>query len=591
MMDPATLAVLLPLPFLTIALMALVSRRGHNAWLAYAGLIAGVLTLVMVVGAWSSTAIRHMWAWFDVGGISIAWTIIRDPLSLTIAALVGGIGAFVFLYSGGYLEKTEDLRRYYALLALFASSMISAVIAGDLIQLLFSWEIVGVTSFLLIGFWHRKDTAVHAARKAFLTIIIGDAALLGGIIALAIRYATTDILTILANAQPDTITLIAGIGILIGAMTKSAQFPFHDWLPDAMEGPTPVSAFLHSATMVKAGIFLVARMLPLLLLVGLGPWIVLLALITMLLAAGIALVETDIKRVLAYSTMNHLGIMLLALGLGAGLAALTHLLMHSITKAMLFFAAGILIHAAGTQDLTRMRFAWRSSAVVCAALGALALAGVPPLAAALSKDAVLEAAIAANDPVLLVAFATALIIGAAYLIRWVLLITAPTTGGDRMRAHADWRMRAPLPVLAALAVGGGIALGWLHAHGVTAGFHLGWSALAALCLAIIGGSLAYAATRATLLNRLAASPLAAAARERFLVGGLYDLVARATNGAGTLLASFDDAVVNRSTHGVANITLSAGRSLRRMVTGRAATYALAIIIGAFLLLLLVRWSP
>jgi len=583
------LPALLPVPYLMVTLLALASRNGRNAWLYIAGIVAGICTLTLSIIVWPATPLQDAWRWFSAGPLDVSWIVLRDPLALTLAALVGGIGALVFLYSGGYFGKGEDLRRYYALLALFASSMVAAVTAGDLIQLLFAWEIIGVTSFLLIGFWHHRDAAVRAARKAFLTIIVGDAALLAGILALAIRYGTTGIPAILEAARPDAITILAGVGILIGAISKSAQFPLHDWLPDAMEGPTPVSAFLHSAAMVKAGLFLVARMLPLLLLVGLGPWIALIALVTMLLASGIALVETDIKRVLAYSTMNHIAIVLLALGLGAGAAALTHLLMHSVTKAMLFFSAGVLIHSAGTQDLSRMRFQWRSLPVVSAIIGALALAGIAPLAAAVSKDVVLEAAIEAGDPALLLAFASALVLGAAYLVRWILLITTP--GGERMTAVADRRMTLPLPLLLVGAAAGALALPLLHALGVTTELRLGASALLSMALAVVGGLLAYAATRTIALDWLSRSALASAARARFLMDDLCAAVADGVAGLARVWVAVDDAGVNRTARGIGNAAVLAGSKLRYTVTGRVRAYALAILIGALALILLVRWSP
>ena len=589
------LPALLPVPFLLVTCIALLSRNGRNAWLSYLGMFAGLVTLSLAVLVWPSTEVsRTAWEWFTVGPLSVSWTVLLDPLSLTLAALVGGIGAFVFLYSGGYLEKREDLKRYYALLALFAASMVAAVTAGDLVQLLFAWEIIGVTSFLLIGFWHHKESAVRAARKALLTILVGDTALIGGILALAVHYRTTDILTILTLAQPDTITLLAGIGILIGAMSKSAQFPLHDWLPDAMEGPTPVSAFLHSATMVKAGLFLVARMLPLLLLVGLGPWIVLVAIITMLLAATLALVETDVKRVLAYSTMNHLAIILLALGLGATAAALTHIVMHSIVKAMLFFVAGVLIHRYATQDITQMHAQKWSLVAVCALFGAAALAGIPPLAAALSKDAVLEVALATGDTTLVITLAIALVLGAAYLVRWYLLIVTPasTSTSVHTKHHpTDARMLIPLPFLLVGAVCGGFAIPLLHELGIASELHIGWGIALSLLFALTGGLLAWAAVRSKLLDWLSCSVIAHAARVRFLIDELGVWLATGVGRLASAVWSFDDKRVNRTVRGVGNVTVSVAERLRHTVTGRITTYALAVLLGAFGLIFLLRWSP
>jgi NADH-quinone oxidoreductase subunit L len=226
---------------------------------------------------------------------------------------------------------------------------------------------------------------------------------------------------------------------------------------------------------------------------------------------------------------------------------------------------------------------------VCALLGALALAGIPPLAAAMSKDAVLEAALRAGDPVLILAFASALVVGAAYLVRWYLLIT--TQRSHETHPHADARMRAPLPVLLTAVIAGAAALPFLHAIGVTTEFHVGASALLSLLFAITGGLLAYAATRTTLLDWLARSPLAMTARARFLMDDAYTATASGVVGLGRAWAHVDDRGVNRGVRGVANITAATGSRLRHIITGRVRTYIIAILLGALAIILLVRWSP
>lgn len=574
---------LIPVPFLALMLVALLVPNGRNRWLGYLGALASLATLALLALVWQSPVGVEQ-PWFAAPGTSMTLSMLVDPLSLLMAAIVAGVGVFVFWYSVGYFSAGENLRKYYALMALFALSMLAVVLAGNLFQLFFFWELVGVSSYLLIGFWQHKESAVAAARKAFTTIIIGDAFFLAGILLLYHAYGTFDISTILATLRPDTYTVLAGIGIIAAGISKSAQFPLHAWLPDAMEGPTPVSAFLHSATMVKAGLFLIARMLPLIIIAGLAPWLVLIAVITIIISACMALVENDIKRVLAYSTMNQLAFILLSFGLGAVAAGLFQLLTHSVFKALLFLSAGVLIHAAGTQDMTQMRVR-RSGVVWLSALaGAAALAGLPPLSGFFSKDAIYEAVLAASPEIILV-FSIAVALSAAYICRWLLLIFHE----DGVETHGDWTMRFPLPVLAVLAVLGGAAgwvvLPWLGA----AAPHFGIAAILSTVLVLLGAWGAYLC-RSPRMQWLADSPLAGLFRERFFLDALTAGVGRAGLRLGRAAAWLDDAVVNRCVRGIASAVVAIGRFARRMQTGNALTYAAAMILGFLLLVVAVRFA-
>jgi NADH:ubiquinone oxidoreductase subunit 5 (subunit L)/multisubunit Na+/H+ antiporter MnhA subunit len=568
-------------PFALTLLYALLVPNGKNRHVGYVGALASAATLWLLFAVGQS---QHM-RWFSAANVSFALALGVDPITLVFGGIVAGAGIFVFLYSVGYFEPGEDLRRYYALLSLFALSMLGAVLARDLFLLFFWWELVGVSSFLLIGFWHGRDEAVRAARKAILTILVGDVLFLGGVLALALRYGTLSIDALVQLARPDTITLAAMVGILAGALSKSAQFPFHAWLPDAMAGPTPVSAFLHSAAMVKAGLYLVARFLPVFLLVGLGPWIMAIALLSIVLSALCALVETDVKRVLAYSTMNHLGIILLALGAGALGVALVHVLVHSAFKALLFFSAGIAIHSSGTQDLRGMRLAFGANALaVTTLIGVLSLAGLPPLAGFFSKEGILSALAGEYGMWVAMPLMAALFIGALYGLRWYMLLFR--RGGKQ--AHAPWQMRAPLVPLALACALGGIAAAPLAAWLGDAGAHTD------VALAISSTLLVLAAVAVALgvfvrgwsVRWLERSVLAQAMRERFLVDSLYDAIARKIARIAHAISRIDNLVVNRGVRLVGEWFVAAGNALRRIHTGAPAAYVAGVLAGFAALVIL-----
>jgi NADH-quinone oxidoreductase subunit L len=579
-------AYLLPVPFLIAGIIALFRKE---KWVGYVGSVAGIITFLLVLQLWADS-FRGVVStnWFSAAGVTFVWSVLIDNLSLLMSAIVAGIGTFIFLYSAGYLEAHEDLSRYYAELALFASAMIGVITSANLFQLFFCWELVGVSSYLLIGFWHEKESAIAAARKAFITIIIGDAFLLAGILLLWKSYGTFDIQTILASMQMNQLTMLAGFCIIIGAISKSAQFPLHAWLPDAMEGPTPVSAFLHSATMVKAGLFLIVRMLPLIVLVGLSPLLVVIAVITILISACCALVENDVKRVLAYSTMNQLAFILLAIGLGATVAGLYHLLNHSIFKALLFMSAGIMIHAAGTQDITKMRLklGWNILAV-CTAIGAWALAGLPPFSGFFSKDAIFEAVLESQNGALIFFFCAAVILSAAYIFRWFFLIFAK----DGKEAHMNWEMRAPLPVLAFLTVVGGAAMLSFYAWW-GADVHFGIVMLISTILGATGFLIAYIIyyKKSMPVDALASSAMARYFKARFLLDDLYAALANVVEEIGAIFMHVDERIINRFLEGLARFFSRLAALLRKIISGRSTSYVTAVIVGFILILLFVRFA-
>src|SRR5579884_2901571 len=337
--------------------------------------------------------------WIDIAGVlRVPLDLTLDPLSKPMLVLVTGVGAAIHIYSLGYMRDDEGKSRYFAALSLFMFAMLGIVLANNFVMLFIFWELVGFTSYVLIGHWFYRDAPAEAANKAFITTRIGDFGFMIGI--LMIWMATGSVIfgeiapRISSLSSHPTFITFAALLIFCGAVGKSAQFPLHVWLPDAMEGPTPVSALIHAATMVAAGVYLVARTM--FLFEHASAAMLVVALIggfTAFFAATMGLVNTDIKRVLAYSTISQLGYMMLGLGVGAVGAGIFHLFTHAWFKALLFLTAGNVIHGAGTQDLRAMgglarRLPWTFAAMLAAAL---ALAGLPPLSGFWSKDAIIAA--------------------------------------------------------------------------------------------------------------------------------------------------------------------------------------------------------
>jgi NADH-quinone oxidoreductase subunit L len=480
---------------------------------------ASVTTFVLLLGehpeerSHSST----LWTWLSAGDFRAGMEIVVDPLSVFMMLVVSGVGFLILAYAVGYMHGDDEERRYHAYKALFVFSMLLLVQSGNLLLLLAGWGMVGLSSYLLINFWHFRHSAVAAGKKAFVMNAFGDATFALALFLLIQNVGALDFETVFARA-PEVFeesgaaaTLIA-LGLLGGAVAKSAQVPLHTWLPDAMEGPTPVSALIHAATMVTAGVYLIARTSPLF---ELAPAIHdlagVLGAVTLLLAGLIALVQTDIKRVIAYSTMSQIGYMFVGVGLGAYGAGLFHLMTHAFFKALLFMAAGIVIHAlANEQDIRKMGglarelpFTYRAFIV-----GSLALAAIPPFAGFFSKDAILASAANAGALgwTLWGAGAVGAFLTALYTFRLLFIVFwgEPRPLLAHEHGEAPLSMLWPVGVLAVLATIGGFlqvpgawsALDdWLHpvAESIeeASGGGAVFSAVAALLLALAGTALAW----------------------------------------------------------------------------------------------------
>jgi NADH-quinone oxidoreductase subunit L len=359
--------------------------------------------------------------WILAGPFKVGFEILVDPLSLVMMLVVTGVGGLIVWYSMGYMAGEDEERRFFAYMALFVFSMLLLVQAGNLLLLLVGWGLVGLASYLLIGFYHHKPEAIAAAKKAFVVNAVGDATMA---LALFLLFSRVGSLSFDAAFQAagapveqggltGTVATLVALGLLGGAVAKSAQLPLHTWLPDAMEGPTPVSALIHAATMVTAGVYLICRTHPLF---EAAPDVqhvaAILGAVTLLVAGGIALVQWDIKRVIAYSTMSQIGYMFLAAGIGAYGYAMFHLVTHAFFKALLFLAAGLVVHhLAGEQDIRRMGGLRKVMPFTHGVflIGTLALIGIPPLAGFWSKDGILGAALATGGAVGWIVFVSGLV--------------------------------------------------------------------------------------------------------------------------------------------------------------------------------------
>ena len=398
-----------------LAAAVLITLGGTRITRRQAGYLATVSVLVSFVAALITffrllddpaeerSHVSTLWTWLSAGDFEVGLSILVDPLSVFMMLVVSGVGFLIVAYSIGYMDRSDEERRYFAYMALFVFSMLLLVQSGDLLILLAGWGLVGLCSYLLIGYDQERPAAIAAAKKAFIMNALGDATMALALFLLIQRLGTLEYGGVFAGIEGAggdwALTLIA-LGLLGGAVAKSAQIPLHTWLPDAMEGPTPVSALIHAATMVVAGAFMLVRLNPVFeaapeildLAAGIGA-------LTLLFAGLVALVQTDIKRVIAYSTMSQIGYMFLGAGLTSYPNAMFHLMTHAFFKALLFLAAGIVIHAlVAEQDIRRMGGLGRvlPKTWVAMLVGALALAGIPPLSGFFSKDPLLAAALDAG---------------------------------------------------------------------------------------------------------------------------------------------------------------------------------------------------
>ena len=566
----------------------------------------------------------HMFDWIHTGALSIGADLLVDQLSAIMVLVVAGVGSLIHVYSIGYMEGDPRYPRFFAYLNLFAASMLLLVLADNLVLMFVGWEGVGLCSYLLIGFWFEKRSAAAAANKAFIVNRIGDFSfLLGGF--LLFTATGSFVFGEINGAAEEMSAGLATIGALLlfgGAAGKSAQIPLYVWLPDAMEGPTPVSALIHAATMVTAGVYMVARLSPVfeasggdaLLVVG---WI---GALTALWAALMAAAEYDIKRVLAYSTISQLGYMFLAHGVGAYSAGIFHLVTHAFFKALMFLGAGAVMHALGGEtDMRKMGGLRKQMPIVGVTFGAgwLAISGIFPFAGFFSKDAILASAWAEEQYVLwAIGLGTALLT-AFYMSRLYFRVfegkARHGAGGKGQGAHphdAPPTMAAALVPLAVLSVAGGAinlpgpltlehflepVVGASHVpEGMTAYLLAGLALLGAL-IGIGTARVLYLSRAGSLVRRKIETrfgPLLGAARHKFYVDEIYDrTLVWPGKGIAMLSANFvDRRVIDGALVGTGGAVARFSEGLRRLQTGYVRNYAVLFLLGvvALLTVLVVR---
>ena len=485
------IAIFLPLVAAVIAgVLAFVNPEAKEArarvdtaaqWVTCGALLGSMVLTFFIINDVVFNKNAHtteLFTWIDSGALELSWALKMDTLTAVMMLVVTVVSAMVHVYSIGYMHHDPGIPRFMAYLSLFTFFMLMLITADNLVQMFFGWEGVGLASYLLIGYWYNKPEANAAAIKAFLVNRIGDFGFALGIFTVFVLFQTVHLDTIFAEASGKaeaTIHLfgtdfhaltIACLLLFVGAMGKSAQLGLHTWLPDAMEGPTPVSALIHAATMVTAGIFMVARLSPIFEYSDVALTVVtVVGASTAIFAATIGCVQNDIKRVIAYSTCSQLGYMFFACGVSAYSAGIFHLMTHGFFKALLFLGAGSVIHAmSDEQDMRKMGGIWKVIPVtyVLMWIGSLALAGIPPFAGFYSKDIVLEAAYAAHTGVGQYAFwmgITAAFLTAFYSWRLLLMtFHGPSRADERTLAHVHESpkvMIIPLLVLAAGATAAG----------------------------------------------------------------------------------------------------------------------------------------
>ena len=559
--------------------------------------------------------VSTLWDWANVDGLRINVAILVDPLSLMMMLIITGVGSLIVLYSVEYMSGDRDYRRFFAEMNFFIFAMLLLVMAANFLFLIVGWALVGLASYLLIGYYYERPSAVAAAKKAFIINVIGDVGLVLGAIMIAKNFGSLDYQQVFSAAPSHlghgsfTAEMICLL-LFVGCAAKSAQIPLHTWLPDAMEGPTPVSALIHAATMVTAGVYLIVRCN---VLFQLAPYasdaIAVVGAVTLLVAASIATVQEDIKRVLAWSTVSQIGYMIMAAGLGLYSQAMFHLLTHAFFKALLFLAAGVVIHAlAGEQSLNRMGGLYRhlKFASIATAIGCLAIAGIPPFSGFFSKDEILSSAMAAGPLGVVVGIAG--LIGAGLTAYYMFRMFFRAFGGPEPEggygAHlhmSGWVMAAPVAVLAVLAVVGG-------AIQVPGGWHLvnTWlspalpaapdiaasatvqtiTVIASLALALGGIGVAWWLFGQKPERRLAYADTLRGLRgiliEQWRFDEIYESViiqpGRDLGDAALRTAEpkFTQGLVAAAT-GVSMVT---ARGLRQMQTGLVRTYAFAVVAGA-----------
>jgi len=542
--------------------------------------------------------------WAKIGGIALEMGVLIDPLTAMMLVIVTLVSLLVYIYSAGYMEHDEGMGRFFAFISLFSAAMLGLVVALNFLQLYVFWEGVGLCSYLLIGFYYQKVAAREAAKKAFITTRIGDFGMLLGILLVEITFGTMDFVELRMMVPPYAVAAGTGmltlIGFLLfmGAIGKSGQFPLHVWLLDAMEGPTPTSALIHAATMVAAGVFLVARAFfifstsPVVMdfIAGLGAF-------TALFAAVIAVTQRRFKAVLAYSTISQLGYMMMAVGVGAFSASMFHLMTHAFFKAMLFLCAGAVMHALHDEtDITKMGGLYKKMPLTFAAMviGVLAIAGIPPLSGFFSKDEILAAVMHASTPLYVMATATSFLT-AFYMARLLILAFLGEHRSEHEAHEVDARMWMPMAALALLTIGSGL---WGYFSGFALWVHAGTPHHETIDWTVAGTSTVLALLAFAAAYQIYGRHSFRASMERKRFGFMYRVVynkfyidelyahirTRFVYGTAALLRWIDEKIFDGVMYGLGAYALATSDLLTESANGQAQRYVVVYYAGVLVLL-------
>ncbi|WP_416828123.1 NADH-quinone oxidoreductase subunit L [Ectobacillus polymachus] len=605
---------LIPLfPLLSFVLLLLFGKKLKENG-SYVGIVLHFLAFVgaalVLIERLSAGTLKIEWTWLHIGNLSINFGFEVNALNALMLFIVSLVSFLVHVYSRGYMHGDERISVFYSYLGLFTFAMLGLVISTNLLQLYVFWELVGLGSFLLIGFYYFKDEARAAAKKAFVMTRIGDVGLFIGMILLFWQVGSFEydaIFKAVANHQiPDVMITLTAILIFIGAIGKSGQFPLHTWLPDAMEGPTPVSALIHAATMVAAGVYLVATMFPLF--EASSAALMTVAVVggfTAIFAASIGIVQTDIKRVLAYSTMSQLGYMMLALGSAGYTAGVFHLTTHAFFKALLFLAAGSVIHAVNTQDIEKMGGLFSKMKLTASLflIGTLAISGFPLLSGFFSKDEILAATWEHGNYFLFWLAVIAAFFTAFYMFRLFFLVFTGESRSKEVHVHESPKvMTVPMIVLGILAVVAGYFntpwfgtfLGdWLtkdvpfqvsETHGPV------WIMIVATLVSLAGIGLAYLIYGKKSISRDwlgGKTPFYQLLLNKYYIDELYGVtIIPLVKGIAYVLKWIENYIVEGVAVLFASITKAVGSLLSKLQSGQVQTYGAVAFVGLAILLVI-----
>ncbi|GHU93421.1 NADH dehydrogenase subunit L [Bacteroidia bacterium] len=551
--------------------------------------------------------------------------ILLDPISVMMLVVISTVSLMVHFYSLGYMKGESGFQRYYSFLSLFSFSMLGLVVATNIFQMYIFWELVGVSSYLLIGFYYTKPAAVLASKKAFIVTRFADLGFLIGILILSFYTETFDFATLTADGASLVINSTAGASfmglsvaswatmlIFMGGAGKSAMFPLHIWLPDAMEGPTPVSALIHAATMVVAGVYLVARLFPVYIFAtpDVLTLIAYIGAFTALFAAVIAITQTDIKRVLAFSTISQIAYMMVALGVsgfggheGAGyMGSMFHLFTHAFFKALLFLGAGSVIHAVHSNEMNQMGGLRKYMPITrwTFLIACLAIAGIPPFSGFFSKDEILLAAFHHNT----LLFGTLWVVAgltAFYMFRLYFNIfwgKAKTYDGHHQPHESPWLMCLPLLILAVFSCVTGIIpfANFVSSDGVSFAAHIDWTiagASIAVALVGIGTALALYKKGSDVPDKIAVAlgGFYRAVHRKFYMDEVWTFVTKRIifKYLSTPIARFDKKVIDGAMDGAGNATQKAAVAIRGLQSGKVQLYAWVFVVGALVITILALW--